>query len=465
MKFILAVVVFALMLGSCATKNQNYANIGGQYEGDANGKEIHLCKVEHGQTYKVAVTKIGDKGYFGFRYAVDKPGMYVINVVQVGALRKVVQDHNLKRFYLDKGIEVELEMNDGSYQLINTNCDKNKLLSEWNNQVDTVYTYSHGFYYNTLDYTHFFPLLPGFVSDMEKFKSKIKTQDASFNELMELLVDTEMAYSAVQLLYTPRVKHPERADYPEYYDLILDSKLPNSERLLELPFARAYLKKYAMYSVLSQPEKPSATEIITASISTIDNDLLKGYFAFDNVNSYRSYDSAYLTFRQQVEPYLQNDYLKQGFKDYELTIRKFKAGATAFDFSGKDMNGKEYKLSDFKGNLVYVDVWATWCGPCKAQIPALKELEKKFHGQSITFLSISVDTQQNKQKWIDYVTNKRLKGVQLIADNAFESDVTKVYGINAIPRFMLIDKEGKIISADAPRPTDNTIEKLLKSHL
>jgi len=463
MKFITAVALFALMLTSCATKNTQFAIIKGQYTGDSKGKEIHLCKVEHGETTKVAVTQLGDDGRFGFAYAVKNPGLYVVNVVWDKALRNVKKDHNLKRVYLENGTELDIEISDGTYALLASNSPKNDLLSAWNAKVDTVYSYSHGFSYNILDYTSFFPLLPKYVEEANSFKTKINSGDTKFDELMRLIVETDMNLAALNFIYTPRGKHPERKDYPDYYDYLLSERAPKTERLLELPYGRDYLRIYSMYSAMSQPEKPS--DYNKACIEAINNDLLKGYFAFDKVNGFKSYDDKYLAFKEMIQPYLLTEYLKEKINAFEMTIRKFEPGAPAFDFAGKDINGKEHKLSDFKGNLVYVDVWATWCGPCKAQIPALKELEKKFHGQPITFLSISVDKMKDQQKWVDYVKNEHLEGVQIMADKAFDSDVAQAYGINAIPRFMVFDQEGNIVTIDAPRPSEKDTEDWLQKML
>jgi len=467
MKFITAVALFALMLTSCVTKESNYALIKGQYTGIySKEKEIHLCKVEHGETTKVAVTKLGAEGRFGFNYAVEQAGLYVINVVWDQALVNVKKDHNLKRVYLEKGTELDIKISDGTYELLTSNSDKNTLLAEWNTKVDTVFTYSHGFTYNMMDYTNFFPLLPKYVEEASTFKTEINSGDTKFDELMSLMVETDMNLAALRFIQTPRTKHPERKDYPDYYDYLLSERAPQTERLLELPYGRDYLRGYSMYSVKSLPESPSSREDYNkACIEAINNDLLKGYFAFDKVNGFKSYDDKYLAFKEMIQPYLLTDYLKEKVNAFEMTIRKFDKGAPAFDFAGKDINGKEHKLSDYKGNLVYVDVWATWCGPCKAQIPALKELEKKFHGQPVTFLSISVDKMKDQQKWIDFVKTEHLEGVQIMADKAFDSDVAKAYGINAIPRFMLFDKEGNIVTIEAPRPSKEQASDMINEYL
>lgn len=465
MKVITAVIAIALMLGSCATRDTGFAQIRGQYTGDKQGKEVHLCKVEHGKTETVAVTQFSADSSFGFLYAVEKAGVYVVNVRAKGNQRNDLKDYDLKRFYLDKGDVLVIEMSDDDYKLLHTDSDKNKLLTEWNHQIDSVWSYSHGFMHKISDYTTFFPLLPGYVKQADAFKSKINSGDPEFDELMTLMVETDMNIASLKFLYTPRSKHPMRDVYPDYYDYVLAERAPQSNRLLDLPNGYHYTRLYAMYAVMSSPEKPSESEWIVTSLSKIPNELLKGYYALEKVESFKSYDESYLAYKKLIEPYLLSDYLKEKVKAFEMTIRKFEAGVPAFDFAGTDVTGKEHKLSDYKGNLVYVDVWATWCGPCKEQMPALKELEKKFHGQPVTFLSISVDHPKNRSKWEEYVKDEQLKGVQLMADKAFESDVAQAYSINAIPRFMIFDGDGNIITTKAPRPSDEKTEGYLRKLL
>ena len=127
--------------------------------------------------------------------------------------------------------------------------------------------------------------------------------------------------------------------------------------------------------------------------------------------------------------------------------------------SPKFVNYENYKggtssLDDFKGKYVYIDVWATWCGPCKAQIPFLKEVEAKYHNKDIEFISISVDNQKDYQKWRDMIEEKKMGGVQLFADTAFNSLFIKDYKIVGIPQFILIDPKGNIINSNAPKPSD-----------
>ncbi len=128
-------------------------------------------------------------------------------------------------------------------------------------------------------------------------------------------------------------------------------------------------------------------------------------------------------------------------------------GLPSPSFSFENHKGGMTKLEDFKGKYVYIDVWATWCAPCRAEIPHLKKLEEQFKGKNIVFVSISIDKKQDYDKWKKFVSEKQLGGVQLLADNDWNSKFVKDYGINGIPRFILIDPNGNIMYSDAARPS------------
>ena len=155
------------------------------------------------------------------------------------------------------------------------------------------------------------------------------------------------------------------------------------------------------------------------------------------------------TKEEYINFYYKNVRLKKGtlspkFVDYE----NFAGGTTSLD--------------DLKGKYVYIDVWSTWCSPCIKEIPFLQDVEKKYHNKNIAFVSISVDGKSAYDAWRKMVTDKQLGGIQLLADKAdFESQFVKDYNITGIPRFILIDPEGKIIDFNAPRPSNPELIALL----
>lgn len=129
-----------------------------------------------------------------------------------------------------------------------------------------------------------------------------------------------------------------------------------------------------------------------------------------------------------------------------------------------DRDGNAVKLSDLRGKMVYVDVWATWCGPCVGEIPFMEELYERYKDDDrIVLVSISVDDKADAWKkkldednpgWPQYIVDGGLKS-QLIAD----------YQILGVPRFMLFDAQGNIVTLNAPRPSNEDIIKFLDEQL
>jgi thiol-disulfide isomerase/thioredoxin len=140
-------------------------------------------------------------------------------------------------------------------------------------------------------------------------------------------------------------------------------------------------------------------------------------------------------------------------------------GKSAPNFDFENHKGGKTTLESLKGKYVYIDIWATWCGPCRAEIPSLQKVEDTFHGKNIEFVSISVDVDKDHDKWKTFVTDKKLGGIQLFADKNWQSDFITAFGINSIPRFILIDPQGVVVEADAKRPSNPQLTEQLKKLL
>lgn len=127
-------------------------------------------------------------------------------------------------------------------------------------------------------------------------------------------------------------------------------------------------------------------------------------------------------------------------------------GKTSPEFSFKNTINKTVNLKDLRGKYVYINFWTTWSEPSNEELPYFNELAKEF-GNDISFVNISVDYQKDVKKWKQYVKDQQLKGIQVIADNNWQSDFIKAFNIVKIPRAVLIDKEGKIVNAFSAKPS------------
>lgn len=145
--------------------------------------------------------------------------------------------------------------------------------------------------------------------------------------------------------------------------------------------------------------------------------------------------------------------VKEATKKYEK-VQNLVAGKDSPTFDYENHKGGTTSLADLKGKYVYIDVWATWCGPCIGEIPSLQKVEEQYHDKNIAFVSISIDQKNAYDTWKKMVVEKELGGIQLMADNAWQSKFVTDYAIEGIPRFILIGPDGKIVNADAPRPSN-----------
>lgn len=117
----------------------------------------------------------------------------------------------------------------------------------------------------------------------------------------------------------------------------------------------------------------------------------------------------------------------------------------ALNFSAKDIEGKMIELDKMKGKVVLLDFWATWCGPCRKEIPNLIEIYKTHKDKPFEIISISLD--KNSQKAINFVKKNKMDWVHIIGpETTFK--LSSLYKIRYIPSMFIIDKTGKVISSN-----------------
>ncbi|MCB0462658.1 MAG: TlpA disulfide reductase family protein [Flavobacteriaceae bacterium] len=174
-------------------------------------------------------------------------------------------------------------------------------------------------------------------------------------------------------------------------------------------------------------------------------------------------DSAFINLQKQELKSFQEQNLAQ-YEEQQKINKLLGKGKPSPEFKDYiNYVGGTSSLKDFKGSYVYIDVWATWCVPCIYEIPYLEKLEKDYHGKNIKFVSLSIDNAKDEAKWRKMIKDKNMSGVQILADNAYDSQFIKDYFIYGIPRFILLDPKGNIVNYDAPRPSEEKLKTLFNS--
>lgn len=143
---------------------------------------------------------------------------------------------------------------------------------------------------------------------------------------------------------------------------------------------------------------------------------------------------------------------------YDLEEKVF----TGKDYSFQDENGQIRSISELKGRILYIDVWATWCGPCLEQQEYFEALIDSFgiDNSDISFIGLSLD--KNVEKWKDMLDKRGMRGIHLIVPDDFNSEFCRDFSVNFIPRFMIVDRNGSFIQPNAVEPSSENLYSYLK---
>ncbi|GAA4298722.1 TlpA family protein disulfide reductase [Aestuariibaculum suncheonense] len=452
---IIFVLVICGITWSCAVKQldnkTSYSFITGVFDMPYED-ELTLWKVAHGKTFPVGTSVVNKDNAFGFAVNPEDEGFYILGTKNLNI-----------PIYLNGNQNIEIVYVDDKYEMTQIPDDENEILYNWVKSIDTLKSFDfRNRKSKPTTYIEFFPFYENFITEMKKQHGLVDSNNDKFNQLMHLYIDSSIEREAIQFLFTPRVAHPDPNKLPDFYSGFKTSDIYNTTDILDVPNGMDALNLNQMLKFFYGKKGVDANKVRNLMFDDVKNDTLRGYLALKFINQFKSYNEDYLNYIEPLRASIAlSDFVKNEVETYELSIKNTSTGTQGYPFTYKDQNGKDVSFKDFRGKYVYIDVWATWCSPCKKQIPYLKELERELHGKNIQFVSISLDKQKDHGKWLDFVNDEALTGVQLISEDAFNTAIAKDYKINAIPRFLLFDPEGKIIDADAKRPSDPELKQQL----
>lgn len=293
--------------------------------------------------------------------------------------------------------------------------------------------------------------------------------NGSFDEVFAEFITDEIAYNASNI----KMNYPTYFEYlspdsslilSDTYDSFLQNIEIDSDDKLMIPSYHDFLPLYLDFKTkldTSETEKPIFVRKFENIGLKFQSPKVKEllYYQLLNEGMQTSVNDVALVI---------DDYTKlQTNKDYNEEInasfngwRHILAGKDAPNWEYQNLAGKSISATSLKDKVIYIDIWATWCGPCLRELPYLEKMQENYkNNDKIAFVSISID--QDKAAWEAMVKQKNMMGIQLIADQAWSSKIVSDYRINGIPRFIIIGRDGKIINANAPRPSDKNLKSIL----
>lgn len=267
------------------------------------------------------------------------------------------------------------------------------------------------------------------------------------------------------LFHRGEVKNPE-----EVYALLPDSGIGHIGAVDKLPvkpdiWVDYYYLLKAMQQGASFDEARDGIGFSTSfplrELNGYDRIKLEGVFSTDNDLLHQAFlQKLGMVFRNwgwteqlaAVRPLIRKNVKESPLKDeiesLYLAYEKLKKGMPAPDFRMLDENGKEYHLSDFSGKKVVVDVWATWCCSCLEKMPDFMQLRELYKDRKdIVFISLSIDREEHKDKWKKALVEHRMSSILNFIAGRKESDFQENYRIEGVPRYLVIDEQGNIVTA------------------
>ena len=454
------------MLGmmSCNQVADKTVSISGTIE-NTSGETIEIMYISRliDFTRETFTDTLEGKGHFHVEFDLEKPVMATLSM-------------NNKRLslFLEPGMTINMLTSAENFPenvvLEGKGSAENNFLNDFNKQFGST-TQGRAVYdkMRDLDAVAFTDFIEGAYRDMWAFFDR-NTGQQTFSPAFINYFKTQLTYEPYQHLLSYPLMHMrsnQLAELPElplgYYDFLEQADLSAPPMMIS-PAYRGFLSSYLSYYIKNVYEEEkedsrSSREIEYEVAGIIYKDEQASFMQamilrmILNYSTLQVSEPLYLDFiaRNQVA-----EYTEALTKIYESVIA-IQPGLPAPEFTHSDLNGKAYSLSDFKGKVVYLDFWASWCGPCIQQMPYAKELKKRMDGQSdLVFLYVSVDSDETA--WRNAVKQHEIEGINL---HAGTDGASKAFNVSGIPAFFLIGRDGKIIDHKAPRPSAENIDQIL----
>jgi len=424
------------------------------------GASVFLYKLENGEAVKLGFKWPAENNTCTFSFAAKEEGVYYLckGGIRQPEYNYVVYlkpgDNKIAEIYSSR-----LALDFDSCKIIDPNTETS-CLQQWANLFNPICKLG----VNRVKREQFLAKYNDFVAAAAIFKTRSITSNKYFNHLLACKIDAEIEYAKAAAFFyhgeRMNAAYDSSAAHRAFYQSLMTQRFCTAD-LLYSEHGMMLVNYCIAFNLLQQSgnQVQMLATPFAEKAKMICNDTLRGVYTVERILKLNKYEQA-LAETEPFKQYIIKPELKEVYQNKYNELFVYAKGAPAYNFSLADSDGKLFTLGGFKGKIVVVDLWAMWCAPCLAEKPNYQKIEEAYKDRKdIVFMGISVDGLNRKEVWKNFIEKKGYKNLELISDPT--ESVMKYYKVEGIPRFMIFDKEGKIVSVDAPRPSSPEFKALI----
>ncbi|QEC42292.1 TlpA family protein disulfide reductase [Pseudobacter ginsenosidimutans] len=415
-----------------------------------------IYQAAYGRLHQVAsamVRQHPEQSRFSIQIPLKKSGFYY-----VGAGDEF-QVQGKQRIYLQPGKTVQLQLNDTACSILLPD-PVNTFLLQWHQRIWPLLGEHARKQQERSNMTDFNAKLESWLKEWDILPLIPATGDHALDSNLQMITQLDLVFAATSYLTLAKATKEEPTGLHAFYRTIDTKKLTKEGGVEYHPFGMKMLESL-YYLKQNLQGKPFAFGLdMEERLEDIQHPVLRAELVIEALRQLKTKEGL-KALKDRYGPMINNPAQQRRFKE-RLAIMTTRLPVQQWaveGFSLPDTAGRIVSLQDMKGKIVVVDVWATWCVPCVAEFPSLKQLEHDYGKRNVAFVGISMDSEKFRDYWKNFVAEKAPGSIQLFAGP--QSPFSKMYKIGGIPRFMIFDSTGKMLFGDAPRASSFELRLLL----